>query len=93
MRKFIIDTDTGSDDAVALALAALSDDIEILGVTAVAGNVGMEQAALNAKQVLEVCGRDIAVYPGAKKPLMCDGQWLFAFELCVSFYEGCFGVA
>ena len=72
MRKFIIDTDTGSDDAVALALAALSDDIELLGVTAVAGNVGTKQAALNAKMTLEVCGKEIALYPGAKKPLMCE---------------------
>ena len=70
--KIILDVDTGSDDAVALALVALSDEAEILGVTAVAGNVGMEQAAKNAKMTLEVCGKEISVYPGAKKPLLCE---------------------
>lgn len=41
-RKFIIDTDTASDDAAAIMMAALSDDIELLGVTAVSGNVDVE---------------------------------------------------
>ena len=69
-RKFIIDTDTASDDAAAIMMAALSDDIELLGVTAVSGNVDVEQAGLNALQTLEVCGRaDVPVYPGAKRPL------------------------
>ena len=69
-RKFIIDTDTASDDAAAIMMAALSDDIELLGVTAVAGNVSVGQAALNALQTLEVCGRgDVPVYLGAKRPL------------------------
>ncbi len=44
MRKFIIDTDTASDDAAALIMAALDINIEILGVTSVAGNVSVEQA-------------------------------------------------
>ena len=56
MRKFIIDTDTASDDAAALMIAAFSPDIEILGVTAVAGNVDVRQAADNALMTLEVCG-------------------------------------
>ena len=69
-RKFIIDTDTASDDAAAIMLAALSDNIELLGVTAVSGNVDVEQAGLNALQTLEVCGRgDVPVYLGAKRPL------------------------
>ena len=69
-RKFIIDTDTASDDAAAIMMAALSDNIELLGVTAVSGNVDVRQAGLNALQTLEVCGRgEVPVYLGAKRPL------------------------
>ena len=69
MRKFIIDTDTASDDAAAIMLAALSPDINILGVTIVAGNVELRQAADNALMTLEVCGNSAPVYMGAKRPL------------------------
>lgn len=57
MRKFIIDTDTGSDDAVALMMAVLSPEIRVLGLTTVSGNVGVDQATQNALMTLEVCGR------------------------------------
>lgn len=70
MRKWIIDTDTASDDSCAIMLAALSPDIEILGVTAVAGNVCVEQAADNALMTLEVCGCDAPVFLGAKRPML-----------------------
>lgn len=69
MRKFIIDTDTASDDAAALIMAALDNNIEILGVTSVAGNVSVEQAAKNAIATLEVCNCDAPVYVGASRPL------------------------
>jgi len=69
MRKFIIDTDTAADDAVALLLATSKNDIEILGVTTVCGNVPLELATKNALAVLEVGGKNIPVYKGAKKPL------------------------
>jgi len=69
MRKFIIDTDTGSDDAAAIMLAAAAKDIEILGVTTVCGNVPLEQATRNALQTLETAGCDAVVYPGAAHPL------------------------
>lgn len=72
MRKFIIDTDTASDDAAALILAAKDPGIEILGATAVAGNVDVEQAAKNALMTLEVCGCAAPVYAGAKRPLFRD---------------------
>ena len=52
MRKFIIDTDTASDDAAAIIMAALDPEIELLGVTSVAGNVSIEQATRNALQLL-----------------------------------------
>ncbi len=69
MRKFIVDTDTASDDAAALMIAALDPDVDLLGVTVVAGNVGVEQAAANALATLEVCENDAPVYLGAARPL------------------------
>lgn len=69
MRRFIVDTDTASDDAAALMIAALSEEIDLLGVTIVAGNVGLKQATDNALMTLEVCGSDAPVYLGAKRPL------------------------
>jgi len=69
MRKLIIDTDTGSDDAVALMMAVLSPETEILGITTVCGNVPLHLATQNALMTLEICSADIPVYPGAPKPL------------------------
>ena len=51
MRKFIIDTDTGSDDASAIMMAVASPDVEILGITTLAGNISLEQATKNALQI------------------------------------------
>lgn len=70
-RKIIIDTDPGQDDAVALLLALGSpDELEVLGLTAVAGNVPLELTARNARIVLEAAGRkDIPVYAGCDKPI------------------------
>jgi purine nucleosidase len=65
-RKIIIDTDPGQDDAAAIMLALASPELEVLGVTAVAGNVPLALTARNAGIVTEICGRsDIAVYAGA----------------------------
>ncbi len=72
MRKMIIDTDTGSDDAVALMMAVLSPEIDVLGVTTVCGNVPLHLATQNALMTLEICSADIPVYPGAIKPLFRD---------------------
>jgi len=70
-RKIIIDTDPGQDDAVAIFLALGSPaELEVLGIVAVAGNVGLAQNARNALQVVEATGRrDIAVYAGCAVPL------------------------
>lgn len=54
MRKNIIDTDTGSDDAAAIMMAVADPNIEILGVTALGGNISLEQTTKNALQTLEV---------------------------------------
>jgi len=69
MRKIIIDTDTGSDDAAAILLALSHSEAEILCLTTVAGNVPLEQGTKNALQTLEIAGADIPVYPGADRPL------------------------
>jgi purine nucleosidase len=69
MRKFIIDTDTGSDDAAAIMLAIAEPDIEILGLTTVSGNIPLEQATKNALQTLEISKAEIPVYPGCSRPM------------------------
>ncbi|MDA7964988.1 nucleoside hydrolase [Ruegeria sp.] len=70
-RKIIIDTDPGQDDAVAILLALASpEEIEMLGITAVAGNVPLELTAKNARIVCELAGHtDIPVYAGCDRPL------------------------
>ncbi|MCA0456672.1 MAG: nucleoside hydrolase [Chloroflexi bacterium] len=77
-RTFIIDTDTASDDAVALIMALRWPDVEVKAIVTVAGNVGLEQATRNALYTVELCGSDIPVYKGASKPLTRrheDAQW------------------
>lgn len=69
-RKIIIDTDPGQDDAAAIMLALASPELEVLAITAVAGNVPLERTALNARIVLEICGRpEIPVFAGCDRPL------------------------
>ncbi|WP_024877248.1 nucleoside hydrolase [Saccharomonospora piscinae] len=69
--KLIIDTDPGVDDAFALALAAHSDDVDLLGVTSVFGNVGLAATTRNARRVLALCKRgDVPVAEGAARPLV-----------------------
>lgn len=70
MRKWIIDTDTASDDAVALVLALQADSIEIEAITVVAGNVGLDQGLQNALYCVELCGGKVPVYAGAAKPIL-----------------------
>jgi purine nucleosidase len=69
-RRFIIDSDTASDDAVALMMALRSPDVEILAITTVAGNVHVDQATRNALTVVERCNADVPVYRGLPKPLL-----------------------
>jgi purine nucleosidase len=69
--KIIIDTDPGQDDAVAILLALASpEEIDVLGIVAVAGNVSLAQNARNALKVVELSGRiDIPVYAGCERPI------------------------
>ncbi len=70
-RKVIIDTDPGQDDAVAILLALASpEEIDVLGITAVAGNVPLLLTAKNARIVCELAGHtDVPVYAGCDAPL------------------------
>jgi purine nucleosidase len=68
-RKIIIDTDPGQDDAVALLLAS-AEDVEVLAVVTVAGNVPLSHTTANARQVLELAGRpDLPLYAGCARPM------------------------
>ncbi|NVN37758.1 nucleoside hydrolase [Komagataeibacter swingsii] len=69
-QKIIIDTDPGQDDAIAIMMAMASPDLEILGLSTVAGNVPVSQTAMNACKILELAGRpDIPVHAGCAAPL------------------------
>lgn len=69
-RKIIIDTDPGTDDALAIFLAVASPEIEIVGVTTAFGNLKTPEATRNALRLLEVAGRpDIPVSQGSQTPL------------------------
>ena len=70
MRNFIIDTDTASDDAVALVMALRQPDIAVKGISVVAGNVPLPQAVQNALYTVELCDSDAPVYAGCAKPLL-----------------------
>jgi purine nucleosidase len=71
-RPIIIDTDPGQDDAVAMLLALASpEELEILGVTAVAGNVPLSLTEKNARRVCELAGKlDTPVYAGCARPMV-----------------------
>ena len=70
-RKVIIDCDPGQDDAVALFLAmSAPDELDVLGVTTVAGNVPLEATQRNARMMCDIAGRtDMRVYAGCDKPM------------------------
>ncbi len=69
--KIIMDVDTGSDDAVALMMAMLSEDIELIGVTTVNGNLEVALTTENTLRMVEFCGKQdtVKVYRGAEYPL------------------------
>jgi purine nucleosidase len=77
-RTFLIDTDTASDDAVALIMALRAPDVRVAAITVVAGNVPVRQATRNALYVAELCGSDVPVYSGAERPLWreyANAEW------------------
>ena len=73
-RPIIIDCDPGQDDAICLLLAMSSPhELDILGVTAVAGNVPLALTERNARQIRDIAGRnDVPVYAGCSRPMVRD---------------------
>ena len=77
-RKILIDTDTASDDAVALLMALRSSNVSVLAITVVAGNVSVEQGTRNALFTVELCDSTVPVFTGAAAPLtrpLEDASW------------------
>lgn len=76
MQKIIIDCDPGIDDALAIFLALASrDDIEVLGLTCVKGNVGLDKTYLNAQRICAAAGRlDIPVLRGIARPILAPAD-------------------
>lgn len=73
MRKFIIDTDTASDDVIAIITALREPSIDVLALTVVAGNIGIDQAVQNALVAIDVANTyQPRVYKGMGKPLFRD---------------------
>lgn len=69
--KIVIDTDPGQDDAVAILLALASPEIEVLGITTIAGNVPLALTEKNARKICELAGHaDMKVFAGAQRPLV-----------------------
>jgi purine nucleosidase len=77
-RKILIDTDTASDDAVALIMALRSPEVTVLAITVVAGNVSVDQGTRNALFTAELCEAAVPVFSGAAAPLIRpleDATW------------------
>ena len=72
-RKIIIDTDPGQDDAIAILAAFGSPELDVLGITAVAGNVPLPLTELNARKLCELAGRpETKVFAGCARPMVRD---------------------
>ena len=70
MKKVLLDCDPGHDDALAIGLACASEQVELLGITTVAGNQTGDKTLLNALKVLSLLGRKVPVARGFDKPLL-----------------------
>jgi purine nucleosidase len=66
----ILDCDPGQDDAIAILLALASPEIDLVAITVVAGNVGLDKTERNARAVVELAGRTTPVYAGCPRPLV-----------------------
>tara|TARA_B100001079_G_scaffold88978_1_gene76474 strand:- start:872 stop:1783 length:912 start_codon:yes stop_codon:yes gene_type:complete len=69
LRKIIIDTDTATDDAIAIIMALKHNNFDVKAITTVAGNVDLEQATQNALYTVELCNKNIPVYKGSSGPI------------------------
>lgn len=79
-KKIIIDTDTASDDAVALLMALRDPNIEVVAITTVSGNMPVEISTYNARMSAEYAGTYVPpIYPGASHPLVAEADGRHAF--------------
>ena len=69
-KKVILDVDTGTDDAIAIMTAVMSENLEVLGVCAVNGNRGIDFTTENTLRVVEYLGKDIPVFRGCSLPMV-----------------------
>lgn len=74
MERIIIDTDPGTDDAFAIALAIKSSKFDILGITTVNGNCSLENGTNNAKYLVEMLNSSIPVYAGSENSLTLNNE-------------------
>ena len=70
MKRFIIDTDPGVDDAHAILLALAHPDVQVEAITTVNGNVNLNHTTANALKILDVADKNIPVYRGCDRPLV-----------------------
>jgi purine nucleosidase len=80
MRRFWIDTDTASDDAVALIMALRRPDVHVEGISVVAGNVRVPAGSRNARHTVELCGAAVPVYEGLERPLLREPVWSWLYH-------------
>ncbi|MEM7354907.1 MAG: nucleoside hydrolase [Acidobacteriota bacterium] len=79
-RTFLIDTDTASDDAVALIMALRAPQVEVAAITVVSGNVPVDQGVRNALYTVELCNAEVPVYRGAERPLVREAVFAHFFH-------------
>jgi purine nucleosidase len=79
-RVLLIDTDTASDDAVALIMALRAPDVRVAAITVVSGNVPQEQGTRNALYTAELCGSAVPVYSGEARPLRREPRYAHWFH-------------
>jgi purine nucleosidase len=72
MKRLVIDTDPGVDDAHALMMALACPQAKVEAITTVAGNVSLVRTTANALTVLDIFGRDVPVYPGCNRALLAE---------------------
>ena len=75
MRNVILDCDPGHDDAISIIIAASNvSDLNILGITTVAGNVEVEKNTINTLKICELLGLDVPVVQGARRPMVKESE-------------------
>jgi purine nucleosidase len=79
-RRFIIDSDTASDDAVAILMALQWPDVEVAAITVLFGNVSVEQGSINARYAAELCGQKTPVYEGVARGLLREPSFAHFFH-------------